>query len=1077
MTHTAALRRLARGLLKEPADAEDVVQQAWLVALQRRSNQPAGDSQGWLHGVVRKLSLQAMRTTSRRQRHEQAGARSIVPTEEPAAPEKLELLRQLIDAIDHLKDPYRTVILLRFVDHLPPREIARRKNVPVNTVRTWIRRGLTQLRGQLQPDPTAKPTWALFLVQLSEAPTGLSLLSVESLRSWASQTGTVLMESKIKASLIGAVVILLPASIWWLQAQDSTPSRAQSVGTTAALSTAPSSPPPPRAAAESAVLTADKIERKEVPSSTTTPNRNTWKVAGKVQCGDQDLDGIEVQISLFVGSTRDEPTRQREVLSDASGRFTAFFPPPDQTVTVTAQCFRSDFVCYGDDQLVPQGDVVEPLQLRLYPFDCLLEGLVQGDDRLPLADADVECLGHWVKTDEAGLFQLRASSYMEEVQVHARAEGYAHQRVTVSTPGAQKVARFEILLKPGSGLRGIVVDEEGAPVVRATISSFFGNALAETSHDGSFQLLSLDPNQQHNSLMVTKEGYVKEPVSFDLEQQELLTVTLQRGVRLQGIVLDANSRGVDGASLYIGFSPSAWNRINAVSAADGSFCFPNVPSGSQTLGVQRAGMAPVLQTLEIPSDTELLAGIRVVLQPGRYLAGTVQDPQGNPRTRVGVSARQNGDYIGRRTATDEHGRFRLEGLPAEGVALEFFGTDLVRKSEAMPVMDREDLLITVLPASRVTGRVIDGNTGLPIQDFTVRLERVAADNGAEGESFHPWMGEGSRFTDAEGIFLTSQGELRPDQSVGIVVQAKGYGPAWRTVQVTLQPRLDDLVIELFAGSAVRGVVLQANGVAPARGAQVRPFAEDAWQLRFPHEPFGTAVAICDERGFFDLQDLPPGPHLLLVEIPDLPAFLHGPLEVPTVGSAPAQRVLPPQGSLQGRLLDEQGVALAAATVVVWPHSEERRSLFGTQERTTASDGSFQFDSLADGAYQVAYRVAEQGTQVLAISTVVWVEDGQETHLTLQPPGGARVHGLVRCPISLPETLHVRFTSEDREVDFVTVAVDGRFACEGLLAGSYVARAWYRANGNKTRYTCSHPFELRRGENLELTLDLEPLPRR
>ena len=40
-------------------------------------------------------------------------------------------------------------MLLRFWEDLPPREIAKRMQAPVETVRTRIKRGLQELRGSL----------------------------------------------------------------------------------------------------------------------------------------------------------------------------------------------------------------------------------------------------------------------------------------------------------------------------------------------------------------------------------------------------------------------------------------------------------------------------------------------------------------------------------------------------------------------------------------------------------------------------------------------------------------------------------------------------------------------------------------------------------------------------------------------------------------------------------------------------------------------------------------------------------------------------------------------------------------
>src|SRR5262249_40197952 len=66
-----------------------------------------------------------------------------------------------------LDEPYRTALLLRFFDDLPPREVARRTGVPVETARARIRRGIEQLRGRLDAAHGGDGrAWKLALVPL-----------------------------------------------------------------------------------------------------------------------------------------------------------------------------------------------------------------------------------------------------------------------------------------------------------------------------------------------------------------------------------------------------------------------------------------------------------------------------------------------------------------------------------------------------------------------------------------------------------------------------------------------------------------------------------------------------------------------------------------------------------------------------------------------------------------------------------------------------------------------------------------------------------------------------------------------
>ena len=54
-----------------------------------------------------------------------------------------------LEAIQNLEEPYREAVYLRYVEELPPREIARATGEPVNVISIRITRGMKQLRAAL----------------------------------------------------------------------------------------------------------------------------------------------------------------------------------------------------------------------------------------------------------------------------------------------------------------------------------------------------------------------------------------------------------------------------------------------------------------------------------------------------------------------------------------------------------------------------------------------------------------------------------------------------------------------------------------------------------------------------------------------------------------------------------------------------------------------------------------------------------------------------------------------------------------------------------------------------------------
>ena len=55
-------------------------------------------------------------------------------------------LRRLTDCLGLLKEPQRECILMVYHQGYTPTEVSHRRSHPIGTVKTWIRRGLAQLR-------------------------------------------------------------------------------------------------------------------------------------------------------------------------------------------------------------------------------------------------------------------------------------------------------------------------------------------------------------------------------------------------------------------------------------------------------------------------------------------------------------------------------------------------------------------------------------------------------------------------------------------------------------------------------------------------------------------------------------------------------------------------------------------------------------------------------------------------------------------------------------------------------------------------------------------------------------------
>ena len=150
MEHASFVRGLARRLVRGACEAEDLEQDAWLAALERRATPPL-DARSWLARTLRRRAGNRRRAEGRRQAREARAARGGV-TEGVSATElveRVELRQRVVEAVLALEEPYRAAVLLRYESDLSPTEIARREGVPVATVKTRLRRALEKLRERL----------------------------------------------------------------------------------------------------------------------------------------------------------------------------------------------------------------------------------------------------------------------------------------------------------------------------------------------------------------------------------------------------------------------------------------------------------------------------------------------------------------------------------------------------------------------------------------------------------------------------------------------------------------------------------------------------------------------------------------------------------------------------------------------------------------------------------------------------------------------------------------------------------------------------------------------------------------
>ena len=146
--------RVARGILRNDADAEDVAQEALLRAYRRfdRLRDPLR-FRGWLVRIVFRLALDRARSAKRRELREiewAQPARRVTPPNAEELAASSEFQAHLDRALEALPEKLRLVLLLAAMEEHTLEEVAGMLGLPVGTVKSRLFVGRKKLAEKLQ---------------------------------------------------------------------------------------------------------------------------------------------------------------------------------------------------------------------------------------------------------------------------------------------------------------------------------------------------------------------------------------------------------------------------------------------------------------------------------------------------------------------------------------------------------------------------------------------------------------------------------------------------------------------------------------------------------------------------------------------------------------------------------------------------------------------------------------------------------------------------------------------------------------------------------------------------------------
>jgi RNA polymerase sigma factor (sigma-70 family) len=154
LPHLDAAYNLARWLVRNPHDAEDVVQEACLRAIRFIGGYREGDARAWLLRIVRNTAYTFLEKSRPAELAEEFNETLHVPEPGRTLDIETELLRSadssmLHAALEMLPVRFRETLILRELEGLSYKEIAAVMEIPIGTVMSGLARGREHLRENL----------------------------------------------------------------------------------------------------------------------------------------------------------------------------------------------------------------------------------------------------------------------------------------------------------------------------------------------------------------------------------------------------------------------------------------------------------------------------------------------------------------------------------------------------------------------------------------------------------------------------------------------------------------------------------------------------------------------------------------------------------------------------------------------------------------------------------------------------------------------------------------------------------------------------------------------------------------
>ncbi|HEX5060756.1 MAG TPA: carboxypeptidase regulatory-like domain-containing protein [Kofleriaceae bacterium] len=625
---------------------------------------------------------------------------------------------------------------------------------------------------------------------------------------------------------------------------------------------------------------------------------------------------------------------------------------------------------------------------------------VLADDSKPIEGADVRLAAMGERTAKTAADGTATLSPVAPgwVAVQATANGYAPGNGFTQVGSAGAVGTIKVTLHKGVPVTGRVVDEAGAPIAKAHMStagiwdlpSATGCATCNqvvTDTNGEFTFPALGAGTH---VLVATDGEHaparSAPVTVADQPVKNVKITMKAGGTLAGTVVDDQQKPVPFATVRVGGDGQQMWMVDARQATSdrtGHFELKGLARAKLKARAESDIAASAIATLDLTSTPK--AELKLVLDVKGTIAGVVVNETNEPVAEVQVNAFP--DIFGGNSpesislagfssaTTDGAGHFVIRGLPDGGYRLRAARStggryDWGQQGTPAKVGDK-NVKITLAAEGSIVGKLVVEGGGAP------KLATVQVGS------------QPSTPASADGTFKLE--DVAPGK---YDLHVRGHDFAefiQHDVEVKPGKPTDVGTLTLMRGRKLVGKVIDAGGN-PVPGTKVKTgdmlFSMQGGddQMENLEEMYGARTDITDQDGKFTLIGIAKKSTSVIADHPTRGRSVAVSLPAGTDDPPPVTLTLKGYGSITGKVTSK-GEPVGGATITDTPKGG------GAQIRIVQSeaDGTFTLTKIGEGTHVVsAMQQSMLGMSLKSTSTTVQVREGKESKVAIDIPVGSLV---------------------------------------------------------------------------------------